>query len=280
MIRRYGILNTEVSQDDLFLFGIPFPGVYVTDEEGLVVAKFFHDTYKKRDSAETLIDAALGRIELDSSAPKEEVGDEDIKITVAVQGGRGSVRQGVIRKLVTRFELGENLHIYGEPVPQGMVATKVTVSGPPGLTTLPPELPETKTLFLDAMNVQLQVWSGTVDIVVPFYATAELASECRPLNEKTVDIEVEVSYQACTENECLLPRRETLTLTLDMDVVDVPRLSVHQGHGQREGSFDSMPAMRRLLWRKIREHPLGLPRFLWSNLKLHWAARKRLKNEI
>ncbi|MFT5482247.1 MAG: hypothetical protein ACI9GW_000896 [Halieaceae bacterium] len=32
------------------LWGIPFPGVYVCDEKGKVISKFFHDTYKKRDS--------------------------------------------------------------------------------------------------------------------------------------------------------------------------------------------------------------------------------------
>ena len=48
VIERYGILNTEVSKDDAFLYGIPFPGIYVVDESGKVVAKFFHDTYKKR----------------------------------------------------------------------------------------------------------------------------------------------------------------------------------------------------------------------------------------
>ena len=41
-----------------------------------------------------------------------------------------------------------------------------------------------------------------------------------------------------------------------MDVIDVPSLSMHTGHGQREGSYDSTPAMRRLLWRKIREYGL------------------------
>jgi hypothetical protein len=275
VIEQYGILNTEVSKDDAFLYGIPFPGAYVCDESGRVVARFFHDTYKKRDSPESLIDAALGRICIDEDAPRTEIAGEDIRITAAIHGGKGSIRQGIMRKLVIRFDLDDGLHIYGEPVPQGMVATQISVTGPPGFTVLEAEYPPTEALRLEAMNVDLQVWSGTVDLVVPFYATGELASETRPLDADEITIEARVRYQACTDSECLLPKTETFKFRLAMDVIDVPRLDMHLGHGQRESSYDSMPALRRLIWRKFKQRPLALPKFLWKNLKLELAARKR-----
>lgn len=273
------MLNTEVSKDDAFLYGIPFPGVYVADESGKVVAKFFHDTYKKRDSPESLIDAALGKIVLDDSAPQVGGGDEEIKITVAVHGGKGSIRQGIMRKLLVRFELADGLHIYSDPVPDGMVATQVTVQGPPGLTILPPVLPPTHKLHLEAMGVELEVWDGSVDIAVPFYAQGELASETRPLDMDSIDIEVKVRYQACTDTECLLPKTETYTLNLAMDVIDVPALGVHTGHGQREGDYDSSPAMRRLIFRKLRQNPLSIFKFIAKSIKLELAARRRAKTK-
>jgi AhpC/TSA family/Thiol:disulfide interchange protein DsbD, N-terminal len=279
VIKHYGILNTEVSEDDAFLYGIPFPGVYVTDEDGVVVAKFFHDTYKKRDSPEALIDAALGRIQIEGDAPQATGGEPDIKITAALHGGKGSIRQGIIRKLVVRFELADGLHIYGEPVPPGLTATQLIVNGPPGLATLPTEFPPTESLHLASMGVDLEVWSNTADLVVPIYAKGELASETRPLDEGSINLEVKVRYQACNDNECLLPRTESFALELPMDVIDVPNLAVHAGHGQREGSYDSMPAMRRLLLRKFKQNPLGAFKFLWKNIKLELAARRRRKGQ-
>jgi len=279
VIRSYGILNTEVSPDDAFLYGIPFPGTYVCDEGGVVIARFFHDSYKKRDSAEFLVDAALGKHTIDPQAPQDTAGDQEVKITAAVAGGDGSVRQGIVRKLIVRFELADGFHIYSEPVPQGMVATSIDVSGPPGFTTLPTETPPTHNLHLAPLNIDLQVWSGSVDIVTPFYAKGELASETRPLDAPTIDIEVNVKYQACTDSECLLPKTETFTLTLPMDVVDVPQLGLHTGHGQREGNYSSMPAMRRLIWRKLKANPLGLPTFLWKSIKLELGARKRARQQ-
>ena len=51
MIKSYGILNDQVAPEDGFSYGIPYPAVYVTDEDGTVVAKYFNGTYKKCGSA-------------------------------------------------------------------------------------------------------------------------------------------------------------------------------------------------------------------------------------
>lgn len=275
MIRRYGILNDQVGREDAFLEGIPYPGVYVTDEAGIVVAKFFHDTYKLRDSPELLIDAALGRIVLSEEEPSVSGGDAEVRVSVSVHGGRGTIRQGIRRQLVVRCELAEGLHLYGEPVPEGMIPTTVTVSAPAGLVVEAPIFPPTQTLRLESLDMTLPVWSGTVDIVVPFYAVGELASETRPLDAETADIEVGVRYQACDDAVCYPPKTETLTLQLDLDVIDVPALGMHTGHGQREATFSGAPHMARLMLRKLRKYPLGLPRLMLKTLKLELAARRR-----
>jgi hypothetical protein len=277
VIRRYGILNDQVDDGGAFLEGIPYPGVYVTDEEGRVVAKFFHDTYKKRDSPELLIDAALGEIRLDPESPASTGGTPEVRITAALHGGGGTIRQGIRRELVVRFDLDPGLHIYGEPVPDGMIPTTVTLEGPDGLVLEEPIFPATEPLTLDSMGVELHTWNGRVDIRVPCYANGELASECRPLDTPTAPLDVSVRYQACTDETCLLPATETFRIELPLDVVDTPSLPMHTGHGQREGAYDAMPHMRRLLFRKVRANPLGLFRFIGKQLRLEWAAKKRAR---
>jgi AhpC/TSA family/Thiol:disulfide interchange protein DsbD, N-terminal len=275
VIRRFGILNTQIEPGDAMLYGIPYPGVYVTDEDGAVVAKFFNDSYKKRESPELLIDAALGRIELAGDTPRAQGGDDRVRVTAVVHGGRGTLRQGIRRQLVVRFELADGLHLYGEPVPAGMLPTTVTVTGPPGLVLEPPVFPPTRPLRLESLGLELPVWSGRVDVVVPFHAAGPLASEVRPLDQDSATLEVSVRYQACDDQVCLLPRTERLSLEVPLDVVDVPSLAMHRGHGQREGGYDATPHLRRLFLRKVRRHPLGFLRFLWKSLRLEWAARRR-----
>ena len=271
VIKRFGILNEQVGPSDGLLVGIPYPGVYVTDEDGMVTAKFFHESYKMRDSAELYLDAALGRITLDSQALQSTANDEgDIQLTVAVRGGTGSIRQGIVRHLVVRFVLPDGLHIYGPPVPDGMIATDIQLDGPDGLRVLPMQAPATEPLTLSD-GTQLNVWHGTVDLVVPFYPTGELVSECRPLDQSSVDVSVTVRYQACTDTECLLPTTQSTTLTLDLDVIDIPDIEIHRGHGQRAGNYDGTPALKRLLARKLKQNPAGAVTFIGKNL---WQALK------
>jgi hypothetical protein len=66
----------------------------------------------------------------------------------------------------------------------------------------------------------------------------------------------------------------SLSIELPLDVVDVPGLSIHRGHGQRESDYDSTPAMRRLIWRKIRSNPLRLLKLAWKTSRLKRHAKK------
>ena len=277
VIRRFGILNDRIKPGDLFLYGIPFPGSFVVNAEGIVVAKFFHDSYKKRDSPELLIDAALGKVVLSDDAPSAAGGGDEVRISATVHGGKGTIRQGIRREIVVRFELDSGLHIYGEPVPQGMVPVSIAVSGPPGLVVEDTIAPPTTPLKLSELGVELQVWSGVVDLCVPIYPTGELASEVRPLDFDSVPIQVEVRYQACNDQTCLLPTTETLRLDVPLDVVDVPRLSFHGDHGQRVASYDGTRQLLRLARRKILWHPLGLLRFVARVIRLELAAWRRAR---
>jgi hypothetical protein len=273
VIRSYGILNTELSPGDLPAYGVPFPGTYVTDEQGVVVEKFFHDSYKKRDSAELLIDSTVGRALIGSEAPRAAGGDEEVRVTAFLHGGRGTIRQGIRRHLVVRFELRDGLHIYDGPVPEGMVATSVHIDGPSGLVAEDPILPPTEPLRLPALDLTLKVWSGVVDIAVPIYPIATLISECRPLDRSTIPIELTVRYQACDDVTCLAPKTEKLRIEAELEPVDMPDLSFHGETGQRKSPFAGAPHMRRLLLRKAREQPLGALRSILGQIRLGVAAR-------
>lgn len=274
VIDAYGIRNRQCDGMGP-LEGIPYPGTYLCDEDGVVIEKYFFDTYKRRHNAEDLVDRALGRILLGDAEPSTRAGGEDVRISATLHGGTGALRQGVSRRVVVRFELADGLHLYGEPVPDGMFATTVSVTGPPGLVVQPPVYPPTQTLRLKGLDVELNVWSGSVDVAVPVYAQSTLASECRPLDETSAELVVEVRYQACDDTTCLLPKTEMLTLQVPIEPIEVPTLGMHMGHGQLEATFDGEPHMRRLMRRKLRRNPLGLPKLLWRTLVTELGARRR-----
>ena len=55
VIKSFGILNKEASGRTA---GIPYPGTYLIDSQGIIRAKLFLDGYKERHATEALIKAA------------------------------------------------------------------------------------------------------------------------------------------------------------------------------------------------------------------------------
>ena len=239
IIREFGILNHHVPEEQVPYHGIPFPGTYLVDEDGVVAAKAFHRALAQRESPEGLIDAALGEILLRSDEPVTEYADDaGIGFSLTYHGGGGVMRGGTMRRLVLRVDLPDGLHIYDGPVPDGMVAATFTLVGPNGLRSLAVEKPETHLLELPGVG-QLNVWSGRVDFVIPVWATDELASLVRADNPDQVTIEVDVTYQACDDTACRLPRSERLMLDVPVGSYVGPALAGGGMPGADTTSMDS-----------------------------------------
>ena len=202
VIDQYGIRNTEVPEDHR-LYGMPFPGAYLIDAEGRIVQKHFNTNYRVRESAEMVIRGDFGEWYDVEGYPAAEGGG-------AVSASLGSSELKPFRRvdLLVRIDLPEGQHAYGEPVPEGLVATSVTVTGPEELRTDEPVLPATRPLFVEGVGEELQVFEGDIHIRVPLsYRSAEA-----PDGGDSVPIAIEVRYQACDELVCFLPVEERLTL--------------------------------------------------------------------
>ncbi len=249
VIRSFGILNTLIQPEDIPFHGIPYPGTYLVDEAGVIREKFFPRHLANRASAETVVDSALGKILMGDDEPRASGGDDAVRITAFVHGGGGVLKSGPVRQLVVRFELREGLHIYGEPVPDGMVATSISVRGPDGLHVESPVVPATQPLVLSGLGVTLHVWSGTVDIVVPVWADSRLVCVTRPVDVPSATLEVTVRYQACDEATCMVPRTERLQVTVPVEPHDVPNIDLLAKNGQKVTSMDSMTHLDKLVRR-------------------------------
>ena len=255
VIREFGILNHHVTEEQVPYHGIPFPGTYLVDEDGIVSAKAFHRSLAQRESAEGLIDAALGELLLRSEDPTaEQAGGDGIRFSLTYHGGGGVLRGGAIRRLVVGVDLPEGLHIYDDPVPTGMVATTVSVVGPEGLRALPVEKPPTHPFELPGVG-QLQVWDGHVDFVVPVWATDEIASLVRSDSPDQVTIEIDIAYQACDDEACRLPRTERLRLDVPIGAYVGPALSGGGMPGAETTSMDTMKWLGEMVHRGLASTP-------------------------
>ncbi len=250
IIKRYDVINTIVQPDDVPFYGIPFPGFFLLDEGGVIVDKLFNRHFAHRDGIEAILDSYAGRVTPGANEPIAATSEDDgISVTAFLRGGGGKLRAGPRRRLVVRVEMPDGLHIYGEPVPTGMVATAITVDGPDGFRHDAVEAPPTHEFELPGVAEPLRVWDNTVDFVMDAWADSTIAKEIAA-GTKSIEVEVTVRYQACDDTQCFIPRTRTLTLDVPLALGAMPNSPRLRGISGATVDMDWATHMKRLVERK------------------------------
>lgn len=203
VMRRLGLLNTRV-QEDHAAYGIapnprhvdlPYPGVFLLDEQGVVTVKRFHESYRERDTGAGLLASTLG---LFSAGPGPEVvmpGDP-----VHVRGWLDSATYGMFQRLHLNAEIvvADGLHVYGEPSPPGYTPLSVDVAPIPGMERGAIRWPAPRRFTIDGLPEEFWVHEGTIRGSLPLTFTAAPGAGDHVLRAT-------VAYQACSRVACLPP---------------------------------------------------------------------------
>ena len=181
------------------------------DADGTIVAKYFENSLFLRASADQLLRAALGEhVELEPlETPATAEGQVDFDVRF---DGEISYR-GVLRDLIVRFAVPDGFHLYGEPVPDGMVATSVEIDDVLGLIVKEPILPATRPHTLEGTGETLQVFDGDVVVRVPITHIGR-STTTRDDGVEVQPITGTVRWQACDDHTCHLPRTETFSIEI------------------------------------------------------------------
>jgi len=201
VIEATGILNTLVRPDES-VYGIPFPGTYVLGTDGRVEEKLFFQHYRTRPSASTVLREGFGIDFEVENHPHADVEGEGVRID-ATFGGESLVFMERAM-LYVDIALDEGLHIYGQPVPEGYIATEVVVSAPEGVEVGEARYPATEPFHVEGIDEEFRTFAGDARIVVPVQRVAP--------NVEEIVLEVSVRYQACNDRECFLPQTRLLQL--------------------------------------------------------------------
>ena len=140
VIRQFGILNTLIREDDHPWFGIPFPGTYVVNREGLISHKFFENNLALGVGPETLLRAAQGEAIDQPEADLEPRSDTTWQ--VYLDGDRLAV--SVLRDLVVRIEGPAGRHLYAAPALVGNVPVELVLDEDPQIAMRTVVKPESK----------------------------------------------------------------------------------------------------------------------------------------
>lgn len=104
------------------------------------------------------------------------------------------------------MEMDNGLHVYGPAAAQAYAPMEITVVGTEGLRFGEPQFPHTKPFRIDGIDQEFEAYEGSAEIIIPVTSTIR--------KEGTSEVDLRVSYQACTDAMCYLPQTESLHLTV------------------------------------------------------------------
>ena len=124
--------------------------------------------------------------------------------------------------LYVRFEVAEGFHIYADPLPEGFIASKATIPATEGVRVGEGVYPPTREREFPKLGVTLNVYDGTTDVAFPISLGSEILDW--PIADKpnSIEIPVDVIYQACSETVCYVPKQETVKLEVPIESLVMP----------------------------------------------------------
>jgi hypothetical protein len=210
VIRALGLYNEHLAEQARFYgrearpdqYGVPYPGIFHLDERGVVIDRQFEQSYRVRPAPALLLDQTIAESH-QQLAVAEAIERNSISIKVGVD--TATYRPYEKHELKVILELPPGVHVYGSPVPEGYSALEINVAPFDGLNVGPARMPEARPFAVEGLDEKFLVYEGRIETKVPFNIVPFLES---------VNLSVEVAYQACTESLCYPPEAVTLDLTL------------------------------------------------------------------
>jgi len=208
VIRAFGILNHNIPEGHEW-YGIPFPGTFLVDENGIVRAKYFEQMHRQRYTADSILVREYGG----SGGRHVEVTTDHLRLSafpaqdVASRGNRIT--------LALELDLPPKMHVYAPGV-QGYRPVVVEIDKHPFLLSHETDFPEPEMLHLEAIRETVPVYHGRVRILKDVTVSPRL-------RDAKVAIPLTFSYQACDDKVCYAPTQVKFALEVELVSHDTER---------------------------------------------------------
>ena len=176
------------------------PGYFFIDARGLIREKFFEAKYRERLSGNNVIVKMFPEL---GEEVTNSVQAPHIQLMVA-QSDRIAFPGNRIT-LTAEVRLPNDVHVYA-PGTKGYKPIALTIDPVAGVQMKSAVFPQSKVLYLPAIQERVPVFEGTFRIRQDLQvATASGFSNSLGADGKTIDIAGKLEYQACDSKICFLP---------------------------------------------------------------------------
>ena len=216
VIKRYGILNTTVPESSRQAYGIPFPGTFVVNPQGVVTSRFFEPAYEERNS----VGSMLVRLGEGIDVPATKISSAQIQITSYATDQ--TVALGTHFSLVLDIAPGPLMHVYAPGV-VGYKPIVLTIQSQPGLLIRDAQYPKPEDYLFQPLNEHVAVYQRPFRVIQDVAVDASAQGELALKDASTLMIAGTLSYQACDDKICYAPQSTPLSWTVHLRQLDRER---------------------------------------------------------
>lgn len=209
VIRRFGILNTEVPESSPFR-GIPHPVTYIVSRDGVIQSAHFEEDFRNRPTVGTIL-----------SEPAPGVAGmrfRSERLTLTATASDGTVRGGDRVRLFVTVRLAPRMHVYAPGV-EGYIPVDWKMAEAGSAKAHPVNYPAGKKVRLPAIGETVPVYEKEFtlvrDVVLP--AKPEPA-------QPELTLSGTFRYQACDDRKCYIPEEIPLKWTFRLEAHDSARV--------------------------------------------------------
>jgi len=215
-IKRYGILNTTIPETNQQSYGIPFPGTFMLNTQGVVTSRFFEQAYQER----TTVGSIMARLGNSVDVPATKISSPQIEITSFATDL--TVAPGTHFSLVLDLRPAAGVHVYAPGV-TGYKPVSLSISAPGGVIVERLLYPKSEDYHFKPLNEHVQVYQRPFRLVQDVVIDASPQGQAALKDQTTATITGTLNYQACNDTLCFAPQSVPLTWTVALRQLDRER---------------------------------------------------------
>ena len=215
-IREYGILNTTIAPTNQQAYGVPFPGTFILNRDGVVTARFFEPAYQERNTVASI----LVRLGSAIDVPGAKVSSPQLDVTTFVTDS--TVAPGTHFSVVLDVEPQRGMHVYA-PGTSGYTPIALSIESVRWLQTGVARYPTSEAYHFTPLNEDVQVFQRRFRIVQELAIDASPEAQAALKDVTSMTLKGTLRYQACSDRICFAPQVVPLTWTVTVRQLDRER---------------------------------------------------------
>ena len=212
VIRAFGILN-ESEKPGARGYGVPHPGTFIVDRNGVVVSRFFEAAYQERYTAATILSSLGGG--LSGASVTATTAHLSLSASVTDTTAAPGERLSIVVDVTPR----PGMHLYA-PGKHEYQVVRLTLLPKPWLRVHAPVYPASEMYYFKPLDERVEVYTK------PFRLRTDITLLATPDAQKllgatpSVTIDGALDYQACDDKVCFNPARVPIKFEISMTALD------------------------------------------------------------